>query len=278
MTELFIDDLPVKLKNWHNLAWLSDFGRVFCVFDQLISGNLCFGVEENNTRLFIKYAGAPTLMYAGQPEAAIQRLLASRSRYEELSHPCVNRYLGEVRTPQGHALVFAWFTGFALAPMEVHLHRLRNLPLLSRLALFDQLMDLLVLASARDYLIAGLAHQHILIDFDKNRAMLSSLSAFARFPASTPYPKLPGSSLFVPPEGYRVGQPLDESSNVYALAALAFTFFDNSIHRLQADWSAGPALYELANANLNKKPGQRLQSTAQFQKLWREIVLNSSFS
>ena len=63
MITVFVQDLPVQLKSWHDLDFIHSFGRVFRVFDHLISGNLCFGVENEQGRFFIKYAGAPTINY-----------------------------------------------------------------------------------------------------------------------------------------------------------------------------------------------------------------------
>ena len=266
------DGLHFQLKAPHDFTWLNEIGRVFCVFDQLISGNICFGADDGRRRYFIKYAGAQTLMYAGQKEAAVLRLQAAQPRYNELRHPALTRLLGSLETPEGHALVFEWFEGYALAPLELHLDRLLSLPLTARLALFDSLMDFMVLASSKDYLAAGLSHHHILVDFDKQRALLSSVNHFMRFPAATPHPKSPGSSWFLPDEGYQVGKPLDESATVYALGALAFSFFNANKAKARQGWTAGQPLYELASTAIRDKSEHRAQSAARFQAAWREQV------
>lgn len=272
MIRLTIDGLPVQLKAWHDLSWLAQYGRVFAVFDQLISGNLCLGLDDGNRKLLVKYAGAPTLMYAGRPDEAIARLAASAPRYDELAHPNLNQLLGQIAVPGGHALVFPWFPGFALAPMQLHLDHLHSLPLLARLAMLDSLMALLTDACEKDFLLAGLSPHHILIDFDRPKALLSSVAHFMRFPAHTPYPKLPGSSLFVPPEGYVVGTSLDETANVYALGALAFLFFDPDAQRKRATWQGPQALYEVATKGCATKPALRHQSARHYLAAWRDAV------
>lgn len=273
MIEQIHDGLTVRLKAWHDLSWLKQFGQVFCVFDQLISGNLCFGVTDGEHRHFIKYAGAPTLMYAGQAEAAIQQLKASHPKYLELQHPALNQPVYAFDTSHGHGLVFKWFDGFALAPLDMHLKRLKGLPLIEKLSVFDSLMDCLVQAEHLDYLIAGLSDHHILIDFERTRPMLSSVSHFVRFPARVPHPKLPGATWYIPPEGYKVGTELDTCANAYALGALAFTFFGNQLTRSIADWTARQPLFDIAHAALREDPGVRLETAARFQSLWREAVL-----
>lgn len=267
------EHISVELKAPHEFAWLSDFGQVFCSFDHLISGNLCFGVQNRNEKLFIKYAGAQTLMYAGQARHAVDRLKRSAELYTQLKHPALNPLQGWFEQKHGFGLVFPWFEGYALAPMEVHHQSLLQLPLASRLAMFDRLMDLIVQASRQDVLAAGLALQHILIDFTKQAVLLSSLSEFARLPFSTPYPKLPGSPWFTPPEGYQVGQALDDTCNVYVLGALAFVFFSLPNQRVFTAWQAGRQLYDLATWALQEDREDRIQEAAQFQRQWRATVL-----
>jgi serine/threonine-protein kinase len=269
------DGLTIELKAWHDFQWLHEIGRLFCVFDHLISGNICFGVDTGNQKVFVKYAGARTKMYAGQPQAAIDRLKSASERYQVLRHPNLSPLIGRVQPGQGLGLVFPWFDGFALAPLEIHLNSLLELPLISRFALFDGLMDFFVQASGNDFLLAGLANQHILIDFSLNRSVLSSVDHFLQMPACTPYPKLPGSPWYTPPEGYQPGAVLDESTNVYAIGALAFTFFGNNKSKNLNGWSAGKPLFETAKRAVSEKQEQRMQSTKSFQKQWRSIILST---
>ena len=46
------------------------------VYDDQDSGNICFGTEKDGQRYFIKFAGAPTERYNGNPADAIARLKA----------------------------------------------------------------------------------------------------------------------------------------------------------------------------------------------------------
>ncbi|MCL2253220.1 MAG: hypothetical protein FWC09_02140 [Lachnospiraceae bacterium] len=57
----YIDDIPIRTKIPYNFSFLSKYGKVFKVFDDQDSGNLCFGIKDDNRRYFIKYAGAPTV-------------------------------------------------------------------------------------------------------------------------------------------------------------------------------------------------------------------------
>lgn len=273
MVEQVVDGITVRLKHWHDLSFLSQLGQAFCVFDQLISGNICFGIADDGRKYFAKYAGAPTIMYAGQPETAVQQLKSALTKHLQLQHPALNQVLHSFDTAHGFVIVFPWFEGYALAPLAVHLERLVKLPLVDRLALFDSLMDCLVQAENKDYLIAGITDHRILIDFERIRPLLSSASHFRRFPTSVPHPKLPGASWYVPPEGYKVGADLDASANAFVLGSLAFTFFGNQTSRSLKSWSARPSLFEIAQIALQEKPEARMATAALFQSQWRDAVL-----
>ena len=45
-----VDGVPVRLRSADDLSFLVRWGRVFSVFDQQDSGNLCFGLNEPSGR------------------------------------------------------------------------------------------------------------------------------------------------------------------------------------------------------------------------------------
>jgi serine/threonine-protein kinase len=49
-----IDEISFKLKKQHDFQWLKDLGKVFAVFDEQDSGNICFGVDSGGRRLICK--------------------------------------------------------------------------------------------------------------------------------------------------------------------------------------------------------------------------------
>ena len=59
---------------------------MFKVYDDQDSGNICFGTEKDGQRYFIKFAGAPTERYNGNPADAIARLKATLPVYLSLIH------------------------------------------------------------------------------------------------------------------------------------------------------------------------------------------------
>ncbi|MBO2942630.1 hypothetical protein JJQ72_01350 [Paenibacillus sp. F411] len=51
-----IDKVAFQLKEEIDIIWLQDMGYVFKIFDQQDSGNICFGVEKDGQKKFVKYA------------------------------------------------------------------------------------------------------------------------------------------------------------------------------------------------------------------------------
>ena len=66
---------------------------MFKVYDDQDSGNICFGTEKDGQRYFIKFPGAPTERYNGNPADAIARLKATLPVYSELQHENLIEYV-----------------------------------------------------------------------------------------------------------------------------------------------------------------------------------------
>ena len=73
----YIDGIPFKLKSTFDFSFMKEYGTVFKVYDDQDSGNICFGTEKDGQRYFVKFAGAPTEQYGGDPADAISRLKAT---------------------------------------------------------------------------------------------------------------------------------------------------------------------------------------------------------
>ena len=268
-----LDGLPLRLKAAHDLGWLRRYGRVFCVFDGLTTGNLCFGVESAGRRLFVKYAGAQPVQYAGDPRKAVETLKNTALLHERLRHPRLSPVLESHETKDGFCLVFPWFEGYALGPLQVHMDAFRRLPIKTRLILYDGLADFLADASRRDHVAAGIYDEKILVDFSSHSLLFCSASRFLPMPAKTPYPKLSGSPWYLPNEGYTPGAVLDESATVYAQGALSFTFFGDRNAPTLNNWEGAESLFALASRAIRPQAAMRLSSAGEYLREWRQIIM-----
>ena len=74
MTTQILNGISFPMKEEFDFSFVSRWGRVFKVFPNQDSGNICFGTEKNGERFFLKFAGAPTARYEGDPADAVANL------------------------------------------------------------------------------------------------------------------------------------------------------------------------------------------------------------
>lgn len=114
LQNIYLDSVSFQLKKHHNFEWLKEMGEVFTVFDEQDSGNICFGIKKDGVKKFVKYAGAETKEYNGNPEDAVEILKNSVSMYEDLKDEHLIHLLEHFETEKGYALIFEWFEGESL--------------------------------------------------------------------------------------------------------------------------------------------------------------------
>lgn len=273
--ELLLQGHAVQLKHFHDLSFVEGYGRVFKVFDQLSSGMLCFGMEGEQGRLFLKYAGAPCINYPSSPLQAIDKLRRAAGYYDALRHPMLMDLMAQQELKDGLLLIFRWEDGLPLSPIPQHYLSFRSSALLRRLHLYDALLDLQVRAERLGLLIGGLSDNHLLYDAALKTLKLSNLDDYQDLPCYNQRGRLAGSPYYLPPEAYQQGAALDESSNVYMMGALSFAFFGDRKQKSKGRWEAPPATLGVAQKAIREKPQQRFQSLLDYQQAWRAAVLES---
>ncbi len=269
-----------ELLEAHDFSWLSRFGEPFCVFDRQDSGNVCFGVTDGNgDRLFVKYAGARPALFSGYPRDAISSLRNAMPLYERLAHPALTRLLGHGPVGQGYAAVFAWAQGETLRPREPYKNpaaspraRLRRRMAITRLKMLDQVFDFHAQAAALGYVAVDFYDGNVLVDLDAATATVCDIDLYRQKPAYNDIGRMPGSSRFMSPEEYQLGAALDETTNVYAMGALAFEFFGSNQDRSLAAWEGAPQLHAVAARATRPERDARYPTLADFLTAWRAAV------
>ena len=94
--------LSFELQADFDFGFLEEYGRVFRVFDQQDSGNICFGVDDGAKKYFVKLAGARPARSKTEPEQAVARLKSTISLYEALAHPLLLNVLEHRQVPGGY--------------------------------------------------------------------------------------------------------------------------------------------------------------------------------
>lgn len=279
MFQQTVDGQQFQLKQPHDFVFLARLGRVFCVYDRLISGFLGFGLARaDGRRIFVKYAGAQPTQYAGTPEDAVARLRQAAGHYDALAHPALNRKIAQFETLDGFGLVFEWFDGIPLAPLAEYFQRMRQMPLLQRCKMYDAFVDLNRLAEENTLIPSGLADAHFMVDFRDGTFMQTSVDQYVNAHDYSPARHLHGSPWYLAPEAYHPTGPMDETTAVYAMGAVAFSFFGCRYAGERAGWDAGDALYAVAAKATQTNRAQRYQSVAAYQQAWRQAILISPIS
>lgn len=276
-----IDDITFQLKEAHDFQWLRDLGHVFTVFDQQDSGNISFGVESDGIRKFVKYAGAKTLAYEGDPEDAIVRLKQGVYLYEELRHPYLIEIFEHYEVESGYVAVFEWFDGECLHPHwsypppakyshpDSPYFKFRQLPVEQRLLSLDSIFTFHVFVEEKKYVAIDFYDGSILYDFENDVTKICDIDYYQRKPYINLMGRLWGSSRFMSPEEFELGAEINESTNVFNMGAVSFALLGGELDRSFTKWEAGKELYDVACRAIERNKSERYSSVEQFYGAWQ---------
>ncbi|MFE8699807.1 hypothetical protein ACFYKX_04135 [Cytobacillus sp. FJAT-54145] len=135
-----INGLSFELKQDFDFTFLSEYGNVFSVFDKQDSGYLCFGVQNNNKKLFIKMAGAETIRSNVGTDVAITRLKSTVLIYEDLRHPILIEMIEHKEIEKGYLTVFEWFEGECMGKQYNSFDKFLTLPLDKKLSNYQDIL------------------------------------------------------------------------------------------------------------------------------------------
>ncbi len=266
----WIDGVPYKLKAPFDFSFFSKYGKVFKVFDGQDSGNICFGVNNNDKRYFIKFAGAPTYEYTGTVESAIERLRAAVSPYKDLAHPNLIHFIKSEEIGDDFAVIFEWVDGICAHPMyPTDYRKFRQLPLVTRLQIYEDILDFHAFVASQDYTAVDFYDGSIMWDISNGRTVICDIDFYTKA-------KVCGSEFLwghmqsASPEERTDGAPIDEISNVYNMGETAFTLFiGRKSDRSREAWPLSDSQYAVVKKAVNDERSERQQSIAQFIAEWR---------
>ena len=264
----YIDGIPFKLKSPFDFSFLSEYGRVFKVFDDQDSGNICFGTEKDGQRYFIKFAGAPTEQYNGDPADAIVRLKATLPVYSDLKHKNLIELVEAKDIGGGFAMVFKWADGDCMGRMYPAQHKkFMALPAQDKLNVFADILDFFEYIASQNYVAIDFYDGSIMYDFECGKTTICDIDFFRKQPCINDMGRMWGSSLFQSPEEYQLGAVIDEVTNVYTIGATAFALF-GEYNRTRDKWQLSDELFEVATRAVNDDRTKRQQSIRQLIDEW----------
>ncbi|MCY9656633.1 serine/threonine protein kinase [Paenibacillus chondroitinus] len=284
MIETKIDDVIFKLQEEHDFGWLASLGRVFQVFDQQDSGNISFGVEKNGEKLFVKYAGAKTITFSGDPQDAIHQLKSAIPLYLELSHPSLIKLVDHFEVSSGYAAVFEWFDGETLHPHwsfpppakyndpRSPFYRFKNLSVAQRLDALERIFSFHAYIEKNSFVAIDFYDGSLLYNFTKNEMKICDIDFYQRRPFFNTMGRLWGSSRFMSPEEVTLGAEIDGCTNVFNMGATAFALLGGERDRSFELWEAGDELYQIALKAVEPSRENRYESVSAFKLAWDSAV------
>ena len=268
----YTDSVPFKLKSAFNFSFLSEYGTVFKVYDDQDSGNICFGTEKDGQRYFIKFAGAPTEQYTGDPAEAIARLKATLPVYSELQHENLIELVEAKDIGGGFAMVFKWAQGDCMGRMYPAAHRrFMQLPVDAKLTGFRDILSFFEYIASQNYVAIDFYDGSIMYDFENGKTTICDIDFFRKQPCSNDMGRMWGSSRFQAPEEFQLGAVIDEITNVYTVGATAFALF-GGYNRTRDKWQLSDKLFEVVTKAVSDNRAERQQSIRQLREVWEAAI------
>lgn len=268
-----IDAIEFKMKEEFDFSFLSEYGKVFKVFDDQDSGNICFGTERDGQKYFIKFAGAKTAEYDGEPCDAVSRLKATVPIYENLRHKNLIEYMDSKDIGNGFAMIFKWEDGECMGRMYPESHRrFMSLSNDTKLKVFADILDFMRYTAKQNFVAIDFYDGSILYDFENRKTIICDIDFFRKSPTVNDMGRMWGSSLFMSPEEFEKGAVLDEITNVYTLGAMAFALFGNYKRNLE-NWQLSKDLYNIAVKATSDDRNNRYQSVEELIDEWNKYCV-----
>ena len=265
-----IDGIEFKIKEEYDFSFLAEYGKVFKVFDDQDSGNICFGTDNGKERFFVKFAGAKTAEYDGEPIDAVNRLKSTVPIYESLKHKYLIEYIEAKEINNGFAMIFKWANGECMGRMYPESHK-KFMALTNEIKLnvFDDILDFVQYIADSGYVAIDFYDGSIMYDFDNRKTVICDIDFFRKSPTVNDMGRMWGSALFISPEENLFGAVLDEITNVYTLGAMAFALFGKYKRDLE-NWTLNDNLYNVAVKATNEDRSKRHQSIKAFISEWKD--------
>lgn len=273
MTTQYIDDSAFQLREPFDFSFLSQMGYVFRVFDQQDSGNICFGLVNGENRYFLKFAGAKTLRYKGDPQTAIDSLQKASRVYRDLAHPTLLRLLWSGNIGKGYGLLFPWTDAMCMGKQYPTREEFLHLPMTDKKEIFRSIMNFHLFAVSKNYVSVDFYDGSILYERETHRTLLCDIDSYHSTPYRNPVGRMWGSSRFMSPEEFEKGAPIDEITMVYTMGATAFALFAREGMRDQTAWPLGESSFSCATKAVSFKREERFQSLSAFSLAWEKSLL-----
>lgn len=265
----YIAGTSIRLKNPFDFSFLEKYGTVFKVVDNFYgSGNICFGVENNGKKYFIKFAGAPKEKFDfGTTEQAIEWLKEARQVYQDLAHENLIKLVKSEETSGGYVNIFEWVHAECIGYPSPPRQKFLNLSVENKLRAFEDILNFHAHVAEKGYVAIDFYADQIMYDFENDKTIICDIDFYQKSPYYGDKGTW-GSSNFVSPEECTPGLRVDEITMVYTMGATAFSIFSD-YDRSPEKWTLNKPAYDVAKKAVSDDRDIRQQSIRQFMQEWQ---------
>ena len=267
----YIADTPIRLKKPFDFSFIYKYGKVFRIVDNFYgSGNICFGVENDNKRYFIKFASAPKEKFDfGTTEQAVEWLKDASQVYRDLAHKNLIKFIKGEEVGGGYVNIFEWVDAECIGyPSPPSRQKFLNLPLEAKMQSYKDILEFHAHVAEKNYVAIDFYADQILYDFEYHKTIICDIDFYQKSPYYGDKGTW-GSSNFVSPEESVPNLRIDEITMVYTIGATAFSIFSDYDRSLEK-WTLGKSLYQVAKKAVSDNRDMRQQSVQQFIQEWEE--------
>lgn len=269
----YTDGVPYKMKLPYDFSFLEKYGRVFKVFDDQDSGNICFGVKNaTGDKYFVKFAGAPTERSNISAEEAIQNLKRTVPTYRNLAHPSLIKLVSSEEIGGGFAMIFQWVEAECMGRMyPLSRQKVMSMSLEVKKCVFEEVLLFHSHVAKQNYVAIDFYDGSVMYDFINERTIICDIDLYAHLPYVNEMGRMWDSSRFMSPEEFQLGAVIDEVTNVYTMGAFAFALFADG-NRTEGNWPLSPKLFTVAKRAISDKRSERQQSIEELIEEWRLTI------
>lgn len=272
----FVNGIEFSLKEKIDTSTLSKLGHIFAVFDKNDSGNISFGVQRGQQRLFCKIAGYDTINSVVTKEQAIHKLKKSAEIHKAIKHPCLIEMQSLYKLDNVYVAEYPWITGdclfdhwnFDLYEKNNQLSpiaRFRKLPIQKKRRVFDEIVLFMKHVNDMGYVAIDFYDSSLIYDFESEKIHVCDVDFFEKMHYKNINGFIWGSNRFKAPEEYIVGSVLDQRTDVYHLAIFATIFFGNNLNECQlTNWELSEHEYRVVMKALSAEPMDRYKNIGVF--------------
>ena len=266
-----IDGISHKLKSPFDFSFLDKYGKVFKVFDDQDSGNICFGVRKGDKQFFIKFAGAPTDRSTISATEAINNLKRTVPIYQDLSHTNLIRFINAEEIGGGFAIIFDWVEGYCMGKMYPESRqKFMQLSIKTRKNIFECILDFHIYVIKQGYVAIDFYDGSVMYDSVNDKAVICDIDFYTKSPYINNMGRMWGSSRFMSPEEFELGAVIDEVTNVYTMGAMAFALFGDEQNKRIEKWGLSKCLFDVAEKAVSNERENRQPSIKQLIEEWQE--------